>query len=311
MTLRKLVFPITLLVMAAGVVSATQAPQRNDAAGWALAKRITLAVKYPENTGSTVDMIGTGLHSNVTGRVEAKHVDGRTRIKLRINNLEHPQTLGSYFTSYIMWAITPEGMADNLGNLRELPPAGSRSREIEINIPHQTFGLIITAEPHSLVRYPGPMIIAENFLRKDTRGNGAASNIEYRGDPGTFYILSGVTDAAATADYNTPLDVLGARRAVEIARRAGAAHYASEELGAAERKLAEMERIWAENHKKTMKFSGEAREAMRLAEVARAKAIEQMKRTRLEAKPGAAARAQFEGDQVRNKRQAASDGGLR
>src|SRR5262249_27895526 len=103
MTLRKMVSSITLLVMAAAAVAATQAPQRltgNSAAQWALAKRITPAVKHHENEGAVVNRADTGLHSIVTGRVEAKSADGRARVKSWVNNLVRDpgtMTLPEYF----------------------------------------------------------------------------------------------------------------------------------------------------------------------------------------------------------------------
>jgi len=41
----------------------------------------------PEIVDDVVDLAGTCLHSNVTGRAEAKRPDDRTRIKLWTNNL--------------------------------------------------------------------------------------------------------------------------------------------------------------------------------------------------------------------------------
>ncbi|MGE0130796.1 MAG: DUF4398 domain-containing protein [Blastocatellales bacterium] len=263
-----MVLSIPILTMAAGAVVLAQTGETPQ---WSPAKRITLAITYPENETSTVDMAGTGLHSNVTGRVEAKRSNGQTHLKARINNLQHPQTLGACYTGYVLWAVTPEGQAGNLG---WLPQTEGHSREIEVTTRRQTFGLIVTAESHPLVIYPGPMIVAENILRKNTRRDLTAINIEYLGDPGIFYVTSGATGASTTADYDTPLNVLGARWAVEIARRAGAAVYASQELRDVESKLATMERIRLASRKKAEKFSAEAYEVMRLAEAARAKAVE-------------------------------------
>ncbi|HWQ34101.1 MAG TPA: OmpA family protein, partial [Blastocatellia bacterium] len=258
------------------------------AAQWIPAKRTTLAIRYPDNESSAVDMMGTGVNSNVTGRAEAKRADGRTRIKLRINDLQHPQNFGSFYTTYVVWAVTPEGQTDNLG---ELPMPRGDKREIEVTTPYQTFGLIVTAEPYGLVKYPGPVIVAENVLRKDTKGNFTASNIEYRGDPGIFYVLSAADRTALPPDYTTPLVVLGARRAVEIARRAGAERFASAELKEAETKLATLERIWPPNRRKEEKFAAEAREVVRLAEAARTKAVEEAEAARLTAERRAADRA--------------------
>lgn len=290
-----------LVLLLAGVVLSAQGQPADAGAQWTLAKRTTLSIRYPDNESSSVDMMGTGLNANVTGRAEAKRADGRTRIKLRVNDLPNPQNLGSFYTTYVVWAVTPEGQADNLG---ELPQPKGDKREIEVTTPYQTFGLIVTAEPYGLVKYPGPVIVAENVLRKDTKGNFTASNIEYRGDPGVFYALTAAERTSMPPDYTTPLVVLGARRAVEIARRAGAQHYAADELRQAEIRLATLEQLWPPNRQKEEKYAGEAREVMRLAEAARTQAVERAEAARLSAERNAANRAinqaQNEADRARS-----------
>ncbi len=284
---RKLTLVSALLLSLASALVFSQTPPINPPPQWALAKRSALAISYPDDKSSDVNMAGTGVRSNVTGRAEAKRSEGRTRIKLHIKNLQHPQTLGSYYTSYVVWAITPEGKTENLG---ELPREGGRERGINVTTAYQVFGLIVTAEPHALVSYPSPMIIAENTLRKDTKGNVTATTIEYQGDPGIYY----ATDAnrgQIAPDYNTPLPVLGARRSVEIARRAGAAAYAPSELTAAETKLAILERVWPPNRKREDRYGAQAREVMQLGEGARASAIERSAQARLAAERNAAASA--------------------
>jgi outer membrane protein OmpA-like peptidoglycan-associated protein len=107
----------------------------------------------------------------------------------------------------------------------------------------------------------------------------------------------------SSGDYNTPLPVLGARRAVEIARRAHALKYAEQELRQAEVRLAALEQIWPQNRNNEKRFSGEAHEVMRLAEQARALAVERQEQARLAAERLAAgrtiARAQSEAEQAR------------
>jgi outer membrane protein OmpA-like peptidoglycan-associated protein len=153
------------------------------------------------------------------------------------------------------------------------------------------------------VKYPGPVIMAENVLRKDTKGVVTASNIEYHGDSGVFYTLAAADRLTMPPDYHTPLQVLGARRAVEIARRARAERDAPNELKEAENRLAVLEQIWQPNRDDDKKFGGEAREVMRLAEAARTQAIERAEAERLSAEPRAAeraiSRAESEAEQAR------------
>jgi outer membrane protein OmpA-like peptidoglycan-associated protein len=264
-----------------------------------IASRGTLAITYPEGKGTSIDMIGTSLIPRARGKAEVKRQAGRTRVKLEIRNLEHPQNLGSYYTTYVLWAIAPEGQADSLG---ELQPVGPGERDIEVTTPYQAFGLIVTAEPHGLVRLPAPAIVAENVLREHTKGDITASRIEYRGDPGSLYIQSGSTSQALSPDYQTPLLVLGARRAVDIARRGGASEHADQELRDAEIKLAALEQIWPRHREHERLFSGQAREVMRLAEQARALATDRLEQARLAAERRAADRtilaAQSEADRA-------------
>ena len=248
-----------------------------------IAKRHTLAIKYKDNDATAVNIVGTALNPRTMGKAEVKRKEGRTRVKLMVQNLGHPQALGAYYTTYILWAIAPEGQADNLA---ELPIRNDF--EIEVTTAFQTFGLIITAEPHSAVKRPSPVIVAENSLLKGTEGGIEASRIEYSGDPGTLYAVSTQNAPALSADYNTPLMILGARRSVEIAVRAGAQRYAEPELREAEIKLAALEQTWPSSRKDEQKFSGLAHDVMRLAERARELTVERFAQGRLDAERRAA-----------------------
>jgi outer membrane protein OmpA-like peptidoglycan-associated protein len=249
-----------------------------------IAKRATLAIKYPERDGTSVDMIGTAVQPRARGKAEVKRENGRTRIRLELENLDNPQNLGAYYTTYVLWAVAPEGQADNIG---ELSLADNKSK-IEVTTPNQTFGIIVTAEPHGLVKLPSPAIVAENVLRENTKGGITTSQIDYRGDSGVYYV---VRDSSLAPDYATPLVVLGARRAVEIARRAGAGEYAVEELRQAENKLHTLESMWVRQRSKEKVYSGEARDVMRLGELARSLSVERAEQARLDAERRAADRA--------------------
>lgn len=242
-----------------------------------MVKRHTLAIRYKDSDDTSVNVVGTALNPQAIGKAEVKRKDGRTRIKLKIRDLGHPQALGAYYTTYILWAIAPEGQADNLA---ELPIRNDF--EIDVTTSFQTFGLIVTAEPHSAVKLPSPVIVAENTLRHGTEGGIEASRIEYSGDPGTLYVVSSQDAPTMNADYNTPLLILGARRSVQIARRAGAHRYAEPELREAEVKLAALEQSWPRKREDEKKVSGLAHDVMRLGERARELSVERIAKSRLD-----------------------------
>src|SRR5436305_13982439 len=109
--------------------------------------------------------------------------------------------------------------------------------------------------------------------------------------------------SAIDADFSTPLDVLGARRAVEIARRARAHQYAETELREAETKLAALEQIWTTERKDQKRYDALAHDVMRLAEHARSSSMERAEVARLENERRAArntlARAENEAGRAR------------
>lgn len=278
---------------------------------WVAVRRQILAVKYNENKQTTVTMAGTAIAPRVRGKADVEFKQGRTNVRLEMESFENPQSHGAFYTTYILWAVAPEGQTENL---MELPI--QKKFKIESTTKFQTFGLMITAEPHSRVELPSAMIVAENTLRQGTQGMLTTSRIEYSGDPGTFYSILVPSSAASAADYNTPLLILGARRAVEIAHRADARKYADTELRDAEQKLATLEQAWPRSRKPSdlrdnaRKNSGLAHDTMRIAEQARKLSVERIAQARLAAERQQAndniAQSQSEADRARNEANRAS-----
>ncbi len=308
---------IFCLALAAG--GAARAQSSNDPqwpAEWIVARRHVMAVRYNENKQTTVTMTGTGIGPQVRGKADVEYKQGRTNVRLEMDRFENPQSIGAFYTTYVLWAVAPEGQTENL---MELPI--QRKFKIESTTKFQTFGLIITAEPHSRVELPSSMIVAENTLRRGTEGSITTSKIEYSGDPGTFYAVFLPNTQAAKADYNTPLMILGARRAVEIAERSGARRFAEAEFGEAQTGLAMLEQDWPRSRKPSdlrknaEKNSGQAHDVMRLGEQARKLSVERTAKARLAAERKQAgeniADAKSETAQARNDADRASDDAIR
>jgi outer membrane protein OmpA-like peptidoglycan-associated protein len=291
----------SLVVAAAAVATGLLAPAR---AGAAAPKRTTLAITYPEGASTELDMIGVAATRGRVGEADVKRKDGRTRVKLEMKKLPHPQSLGTFYTTYLLWAVAPEGRSEPLA---ELPH--SKGIDVDVTTAFQTFGLIVTAEPHSAVRLPSPLLMAENSARDDTRGLLHTSRLEY-GDGLSDLYAAATAPSLLRKDRDTPLLVLGARNAVEIARQADAARYADAELREAEAKLQALEQSWGGKRKLAKQQQGNAREVMRVAEHARLLAVgraeqaglaaeRERERDRLERARSAAERAQLEAEQAK------------
>jgi outer membrane protein OmpA-like peptidoglycan-associated protein len=275
-----------------------------EAAQTVAAQRHLLAVTYNESKQTTVTMTGTALAPHVRGKADVEFKRGRTNVRLEMDSFANPQTLGGFYTAYVLWAVAPEGQTENL---MELPI--QKNFKIESTTKFQTFGLLITAEPHARVELPSSMIVAENTLRRGTEGLITTSQLDYSGDPGTLYLLFAPDTPSGKADYTTPLLILGARRSVEIAERADAKKYAAPEFREAEQKLATLEQAWPRSRKASdlrdnaKKNSGLAHDVMRLGERARQLSGERSEQARLDAERQASsnnlAQAQSETERAR------------
>ncbi len=302
------------LIALASIVSAQTVAVTNTSqwpTQWIAAKRQVVAVRYNENKQTTVTMSGTAIAPRVMGKADVEFKQGRTNVRLEMESFANPQSFGGFYTTYVLWAVAPEGQTENL---MELPI--QKNFKIESTTKFQTFGLIITAEPHARVELPSSMIVAENTLRRGTEGMITTSKVEYSGDPGTFYTIFAPNSPSAIADYNTPLLMLGARRAVEIAQRADARKFADTELRDAELKLATLEQAWPRSRNPSdirnnaKKNSGPAHDVMRIAEQARKLSVERGAQARLEAERQQAgnniAQAQSEAERARTEAERAT-----
>lgn len=230
----------------------------------------TLAFSYREGKTATLDLMGLRPLSGHVAQAEVKRHEGRTRIKLAVTQaLPHPQALGSFYTAYVLWAIAPEGRAEKLAELRHAEPF-----DVDVTTSLPSFALVVTAEPHPGVRRPGPRIVAENAPRMDDDDAVQAGRVEY--EPASEYTLASLGEAG----FSTPLLLLGARRAVELARAAGAPEFADPELRQAEIKLAVLEQLQAGKRKLSRESEAVARDVMRLAEEARYAAAERREEAR-------------------------------
>jgi outer membrane protein OmpA-like peptidoglycan-associated protein len=180
-------------------------------------KRRTIAVTYLKDP-VTVTLAGTTLRPTARGEatVERWRKRNESEIDITIQNMNPAFNYGADFTTYVLWAITPAGQVDNLGEFRL---SGSTAR-LKAATPQQTFAMIITAEPHYLVKLPSRMVVLENLAPTSKNVQVQASEIYFTGDSGRYYTDTSVP-ALAERDYNKiPMELLQARRAVQIARLA-------------------------------------------------------------------------------------------
>jgi outer membrane protein OmpA-like peptidoglycan-associated protein len=202
--------------------------------------RSTKAVNYRHRGGSTkLDFKGTSLMPQAKGQVKVDSKAGRLEINANFDHLQAANKFGVEYLTYVLWAITPEGRAVNLG---EVLLNDGRS-ELQVTTDLQAFGMIVTAEPYFAVVRPSSLVVMENIIRQQTKGWEQPIDAKFDMLEGSQYTVDvhATQLPSATADSKTPLDLLEARNAVAIAKAAGASQYAGDSLRKAEDFLARAE----------------------------------------------------------------------
>ena len=242
--------------------------------------RTTKAVNYRHRGGSTtVDIKGTSLMPEVNGKAKVDSKNGRLQINVDLSKLGPPSRVGPQFLTYVLWAITPEGRAQNLGEI--VPDANGKS-SLDVTTDLQAFGLIVTAEPYFSVTRPSNEVVAENIIRQETKGFEEAIDAKFDMLEGGEYTVDmpATQLPSTTADPKTPLTLLEARNAVAIAKAAGAEHYASDSLKKAEDYLARAEDYLKRKQGKTP-IGTAARGATQMAEDARVLTLRRKEQERI------------------------------
>jgi hypothetical protein len=117
--------------------------------------------------GTTVDLKSSGLIPAATGEAKVEAKGSVTTIEVKVRELALPTPLGTEFLSYVVWAVSPEGRAVNLGEVR---PDKNGGGALKVTTQLQSFSLFVTAEPYPFVRQPSEMLVLENDVRKNTKG---------------------------------------------------------------------------------------------------------------------------------------------
>src|SRR5690348_18265077 len=114
--------------------------------------RSVQAINYKHRGGATkLDFAGTDLMPAANGQAKVESKKGYIEIEVEFGNLQKPTTFGNEYLTYILWAISPEGRAVNLG---EVLMGDNHRSKLDVTTDLQAFALIVTAEPYYAVRQP-------------------------------------------------------------------------------------------------------------------------------------------------------------
>jgi len=268
------------------------------------------AVNYKHRGGATkLDFAGTDLMPAANGQAKVESKKGYIEIEVEFGNLQKPTTFGNEYLTYILWAISPEGRAVNLG---EVLVGDNHRSKLNVTTDLQAFALLVTAEPYYAVRQPSNVVVLENVIRGDTKGTTEAMNTKYELLERGGYIPTGYKFDPVVLNTKLPLEFFEARNALRIAQSEGAETYANDSYQHAVQLMNRVDGYATSKHADKKAMIGVAREAVQTAEDARAITVKKIEEERLnnerQAAADAQARTQLQADDAtRQKEQAQSD----
>ena len=231
--------------------------------------RTVKAITYRRGTGAVkISLSGTSLMPSCSGEARVENKGSRVEIEADFLGMEDATKFGFEYLTYVLWAVSPQGRAVNLGELQVKNGSG----QVRAITDMQTFALVVTAEPYFAVSQPGDEVVLENTTVAGGENIGATYELIARG----AYSSSNtkIENVIFGVDRKTPSELFEARNAVRIANNAGAGKYAPAVISKASHQLQEAEDSYRQKRDKKTVIS-EARDAVQTAEEARVMSVKQ------------------------------------
>ena len=255
-------------------------------------------VNYLHRSGSTdIGFEGTPLLQGAKGEAKVTSERGSITIDAKFEGLTPANGFGNEYLTYVLWAISPDGRAQNLG---EVLPAGTKNN-IRVTTAFQSFGMIVTAEPYFSVSEPSDVVVLQNVVRQD-KTNGVLEKVNanyYLLPRGTYAETAGSKTVMnpITRNEHSPLELFEANNAVRIAQNTGADKYASEIMEKAKLDLQNATDLDGNKHRDQKMEITDAREAVERAEDARITTLRKQAAEKAQAEVDAKNAAQAEAAQ--------------
>jgi len=223
------VFWMALLVWAGAPPSAQAQAKASKAASSRAGEGLkTIEVNDPggqilafRHLGGTtvVQMKGTKIEPGASTEMKVESRPGFLEIDINrgaIKGLQPARRFGKDFLTYVLWAVSVDGEAANLG---EITFDGGNPISIDVTTPYQTFWLMVTAEPDFAVNDPSPVVVMYSVNQ-----DAVITTVKAIPVPGkllyhTYYTKYDTTPAVVQSDVSNEL--LQARKAVELASASG------------------------------------------------------------------------------------------
>ena len=163
------------------------------------------------------------------GRCELRRDGTVSHVKIDIDRVMPPSAAGPVFNTLVVWAISPEGIFDNLGELGVNGTKGQFAGTTRLT----QFGVLISAEPHYMVDRPSSSVLYRSQTPEDIRRRTAHVEVG-------AYDYAAIKPVTGTSIHTS---VSQARAAFQIAQSVGAAQFAPEDFRNAQAAIGALEEL--------------------------------------------------------------------
>lgn len=206
--------------------------------------QVAMVNYYALGGAAKTEFEGTALMLNAKGLAQvAITKEGSVSVKAQFSGLDSPTKFGNEFLTYILWAITPKGLAMKIGEIS----ANGGSAKLIASTVLRTFGMLVTAEPYSAVARPSNNVVLAGKSMGETQTASVLCELLRDGYAPAGYKYEPIdTSSGYAAEL---VQALNARR---IAQKVQADKYATQSFRSAE-DLYEYMVSWAVREKKPSK----------------------------------------------------------
>jgi len=278
---KQLTFFATLLCSASLALAQSQAPPASSPSK--SVSRTLQAMRFRQGSNVKIMFQATDQMRGASGEAKLEGKKGTVTVDAKFEGLDDATKFGLEYLTYVLWAVSPQGRAESLGEL----VVEKGNAHLKASTDMQTFGMIVSAEPYFAVTQPGDTVVAESIAPE---GMAQGENIEARYEllgRGTYSAANQkIQNAIFGIDRTTPMQLFEARNAVRIAHIAAGEKYSGSILSKADQLLMQAETAYRQKQGKSV-IESAARDTTQTAEEARVMAVKQRAEDEAQAKAAA------------------------
>ena len=181
------------------------------------------SVLYPEGKNVDVPISGTQRAPAAQISAKVKHQSGQSTIEIQYAQLPPAVLFGGDIVAYVVWAVVPDGTAENLGGIANSVDKGTGT----FSTAKREFALMVTAEPIRAVTSPGELVVF--FSGTPTSRDATPTGFTFGGLSDRQGLIKNDKDSIAGMSYKpdkkNPLELIQAEKAVELLDRFDAKKY--------------------------------------------------------------------------------------